>query len=269
MTEMSFTEEYVPVGDLVIDRTVQRSTVDMKKVERLKRTWNDGAVGYLVVSSRKDGSKVLLDGQHRYLAYAQLTDNQGEMLSQVFTGLTLEQEAQLFLDTNYGNQPSLLDKFRVRVVAGDPVAIEINEMVRAYGWDISNNVQAGYIQAVAAVERIYRTGEALKETVEPHVLLSTLMVITHAWGLDRLGVQAVIMEGVAAIIAENDINLDLERLTRTLKTYPGGPLALHTDATQIASLKGGKVTMGVAEQLVDHYNKGRKTRTLTDWRRRR
>jgi Family of unknown function (DUF6551) len=267
MSENSFTEQYVPVGDLEVDRTVQRSSVDFRKVERLKRNWNPDAVGMIVVSQRNAVTKVVLDGQHRYLAYAQLTDNQGEMLAQVFTGLSLEQEAQLFLDTNYGNQPTLLDKFRVRVVAKDDVAVAVNRMVRSYGWDIGNNTGDGNISAVGALERIYKIGEALE--LEPHLLQSTLMVLTHAWGQERGAVQAVILEGIAALIGEDDVNLDLKRLETALKTYPGGPLGLHTDATALAALKQGKVTMAVAIQVTDHYNKGRKTKTLSPWRRHR
>lgn len=265
MSELTFTEQYVPVGKLEIDRTVQRSTVDMRKVERLKRDWNDAAVGYVVVSERKSGQMVVLDGQHRYLAFAALSDNQGEMMAQVFKNLTLEEEAQLFLDTNNGNQPTRLDKFRVRTVAKDPVAVAVNQMVRSYGWDVNTSAQNGNIQAVGALERIYRTGELLD--LEPHLLQSVLLVITRAWGLDRGGVQAVILEGVAALIGENDINMDLKRLEASLKTYPGGPLGLHTDATTLAALKKGKVTMAVAIQVTDHYNKGRKTKSLSPWRR--
>lgn len=267
MPEKTSTEQYVPVGELTIDRLVQRSNVDFRKVERLKKNWNPDAVGLIVVSQRNKVDKIVLDGQHRYLAFAQLTDNQGEMLAQVFTGLSLQQEAQLFLDTNAGNQPSLLDKFRVKVVAEDEIAVAVNRMVRAYGWDIGNSPNNGSISAVGALERIYKIGETLE--LEPHLLQSTLMVITHAWGLDRGGVQAVIMEGVAALIAENDVNMDLKRLETALKTYPGGALGLHTDSTALAALKQGKVSMAVAIQVTDHYNKGRKARTLSPWRRHR
>lgn len=267
MSDKGFTETMVPVGELSVDRQVQRSTVDFRKVERLKKTWNPNAAGLIVVSQRNAVDKIVIDGMHRYLAYAQLTDNQGEMLAQVFTGLSLEEEAQLFLDTNYGNQPTLLDKFRVRVVARDDVAVSVNRMVRAYGWDISNNAANGNVSAVGALERIYKIGEALE--LEPHLLQSTIMVITHAWGQERGGAQAVILEGIAALIAENDVNLDLKRLETALKTYPGGPLGLHTDATSLAALKQGKVSMAVAIQVTDHYNKGRKTRTLSPWRRHR
>ncbi len=267
MSEKRFTEMMIPVRDLSIDRTVQRSTVDFRKVERLKRNWNQDAAGLIVVSQRDAVTYVVLDGQHRYLAYAQLTDNNGEMLAQVFSKLSLEEEAELFLLTNAGNQPTLLDKFRVRVVARDAVAVPVSQMVRAYGWDVGPSNAEGYIQAVGALERIYRIGESLE--LEPHLLQSTLMVITRAWGLDRGGVQAVIMEGIAALIAENDVSLDLNRLQTALKTYPGGPLGLHTDATALAALKQGKVTMAVAIQVTDHYNKGRKTKALSPWRRHR
>lgn len=259
--------EMVKVGDLNIDRTVQRSNIDLKKVERLKRSWNPGAAGVLVVSRRKDRSQVVLDGQHRQMAFAQLSDNQGEIECQVFTDLTLAEEAQLFLDTNFGNQPSLIDKFRVSTVAGNTEAIHITKLIRAFGWDVVNSSNPGSVKAVGALQRIYRLGETLP--LEPHLLHATMMVVTHAWGLDTEGVQAVILEGVAAVIEENDTNLDLKVLETRLARYPGGPSGLHVDATQLAAIKARRVSMAVAEQITDHYNKTAKGKPLPQWRRRK
>jgi hypothetical protein len=266
MTDKKFTEEYVKVGDLQVDRVVQRSTIDQRKVETLKKRWNEGAVGYIVVSRRKDRSMIIIDGQHRWAAYKELTDNQGEMLAQVFEGLTLGDEAQLFLDTNYGNQPTLLDKFRVRTVAGDEVALDITRILRPFGWDVVNSNNPGSVKAVGALERIYKVAKA--SHIEPNILESTFRVITHAWGLDVDGVHAVILVGVSAIIEENDAGLSLEKLEKVMGKYPSGPYGLHVDATQLAALRRTSVGMGVAEQIVEYYNK-QQGKKLPIWRRRK
>jgi len=266
VTEYNFTEEWIPVADLDIDRAVQRSTFDKAKVERFKRNFNPAALGIITVSKRNAVTLVIIDGMHRTETVRQLTTNEGKMLCHVFTGLTKAEEAQMFLDLNAGTQPTVLDKFRVRITAEDQVAIKINEMAHAYGWTISPVPGDGNIQCVKTLERIHVLSQKLE--AEPNLLQVVFMAVSHAWGKDRAGVHAVILEGIAALVGEHGSNLDLEVLQRKLRDYPGGPNGLHTDATTLARMRRGKVSMAVAEQLTDEYNKGRKTKGLHPWRRR-
>lgn len=266
MTEYNFTEEWIPVTELDIDRAVQRSTFDRAKVERFKRNFNPAALGIITVSRRNQVTLVIIDGMHRTETVRQLTTNEGEILCHVFTGLTRAQEAQMFLDLNAGTQPTVLDKFRVRITAGDQVAIKINEMANVYGWTITAMPGDGNIQCVKTLERIYNLSQKLE--MEPHLLQVVFMAVTHAWGKDKAGVHAVILEGIAALVGEHGANVDLDVLQRKLRDYPGGPNGLHTDATTLARMRRGKVSMAVAEQLTDEYNKGRRTKQLHPWRRR-
>ena len=266
MTEYNFTEEWIPVSELSIDRAVQRSTFDRRKVERFKRHFNPAALGVITVSRRNAATIVIIDGMHRTETVKELTTNEGKVLSHVFTGLTRAEEAQMFLDLNAGTQPSVLDKFRVRLTAEDPVAIDIDKMCKAYGWTVSSNQGNGTIQCVKTLERIYTLSQKLE--AEPGLVQVVLMSITHAWGKDKNGVQAVILEGIAALVGEHGSNVDLDILQKKLEAYPGGPMGLHTDAVTLASMRRGKVSMAVAERLTDEYNKGRKTKALHPWRRR-
>lgn len=266
MTEYKFTEEWIPVSELDIDRAVQRSSFDQRKVERFKRNFNPAALGVITVSRRNRVTLVIIDGMHRTQTVRELTTGEGKVLCHVFENLTRAEEAQMFLDLNAGTQPTVLDKFRVRLTAEDPVAIEIDKLTKAYGWTITPSQGPGNLQCVAALERIFKASEKLG--AEPSLLQATLMLVTHAWGTDKAGVQAVILEGIAALVAEHGSNLDLEILQRKLQTYPGGPMGLHTDAVTLAGMRRGKVSMAVAERLTDEYNKGRKTKTLHPWRRR-
>ena len=265
--DQEFTEEWIPVSELEVDPEVQRHHLDYKKIERIKRNFNPGAVGLITVSRRNRVTNIVLDGMHRKNVVAQLTDGQGKMLARVFTGLTRAEEAQMFLDLNYGNQPNILDKFRMRIIAGDQVAIQIADMVRAYGWTINYNNTDGNLQAVKSLERIYTN--SVRQEKDPNILQLTIMVVTRAWGLERAGAQAVILDGVAAFLSEHTSNVDIDSLVKRLKNYKGGPQAFHVNATALAALKTIRVSMAVADLLTDLYNSGRSERNaLPPWRRR-
>lgn len=265
--ELKFTEEWVKVGELEVDATIQRDHLDLNKINRMVSAYNPAALGVITVSKRNRVTKIILDGQHRVQTVSRVTDNTGELLCHVFSGLTRAQEAQMFLDLNNGNPVSLLDKFKVRLVAEDPIAMEIDKLTKAYGWTIGNSSKIGSIQCVGTVEKIYRA--SLKAEAEPNYLQVALLLVTHAWGNDKDGVQAAILDGLSAVAAEYGSDIDLSVLERKLKNYKGGPMGLHTDGGQLAALKNGRVAMGVAERVVDFYNVGaRKNRELHPWRRR-
>lgn len=266
MTEAKFNEELVHVGDLSIDRAVQRDHLDLRKVERMVARWNPSAVGVITVSQRNAVTRVVIDGMHRVQAYKELTDNTGEMLCQVFKGLSRKDEAQMFLDLNAGTQPTLIDKYKKRIITEDPVAVGINELLKSYGFTIDNNNQNGCINAVGAVERVYN--KSLKLEAEPNLLQLVLISVTYAWGTDRDGVVASILEGLGAFFAVHGSAVDLDRFKRKLETYKGGPMGLLKDARGLAAVRRGRVSMAVAELLTDDYNKGAKTKFLQSWKQR-
>lgn len=266
MTKRPYEVERIKVNDLEVDPKVQRSFLDRRKIRRIVENYNAGALGVITVSKRNPVTYIVLDGAHRVEATRIVTEGAGEMECHVFENLTIEEEAEMFLDLNYSNQPTLLDKFRVRIVKGDPVAIAIDEQVRMYGWKIDAAPGTANLQCVGALERINRASE--KYEAEPPLIQAVMLVVTRAWGHDRFGAQAVILEGLAALLVEYGSLIDLDSLAKRLKDYKGGPRGLHTDATSLAAMKQGKVSMAVAERLVDEYNKGRRGKHLHPWRRR-
>lgn len=257
MNKVKYTTETIPVGRLTVDRNVQRSGFEFHKIERMKAGWNDAAIGIITVSRRKDRSEVILDGAHRHRVYSELTDNMGEVACHVFEGLTSAEEAEIFLALNNTTQPTLIDKFRVRIVRGDPDAVAIDEIVRGYTWSISRQPSNHNVAAVGTLEKLYRLSEKLE--IEPNLVQSVMLVITRAWGGERAGGAAVILEGLGRMIAENRAKINLEDLINKLKSYQGGPATLHAEATQMAVLRRGRVSMAVAELAVEAYNKGRRS----------
>ncbi len=88
-------DELLSTGDLFSGQPYQRP-VKERVVEKLVREWDPRLLTPLVVSYR-DGRYNLVDGQHR--ACGARMRNGGKdvvMLCQVYTGLTYEQEAELY-----------------------------------------------------------------------------------------------------------------------------------------------------------------------------
>ena len=272
VTPPEFSEEYIKVKDLSIDRVVQRGFLDPKKVERIVKNFNPSALNVVVVSRRGKMVNVVLDGAHRVEAVRRLTGGDGEVLCHVFTDLPIEVEAKMFLDLNAGSQPHLIDRFKVRIVAGDPVANAMNEILHAYGWKVDNRSGSGFFQPVGAAEKIYQTGltkDVSGDERYPNLFQETIMIISHAWKNDHSSTMAPILEAVSALILEYGDALDTSRLERILAEYSGGPRGLLEDGRQLARSLRGRPSMGVAQRLVDEYNKGLKSRKLYGWRRSR
>jgi hypothetical protein len=267
-----FRTEVLPVRELEIDRKVQREIYSDRKVENIMKNFNAAALGVITVSRRNAVTQVIVDGWHRWSAVKILTDNNGEMLCNVFEDLTLEEEAQLFLDLNDGTQPNVMDRFRARLIVGDPVATDIDKVTKYYGWVIQRQGGNGTLQCVQAVERVYRKSAAAGD--EPNVLQEVVMVLNRAWGNDKHAGSAVIIEALAAFISEYGSKIDFDRLYRRLGEYPGGPSSLLNDSQTIAAARRMRVPMAVADQITDNYNRnvsgpGLKAKALPAWRRSR
>lgn len=262
-----FTVEELAVNDLVIDRRVQREGLNRVKVREIVTEYNHGALGVVTVSLRTDRSLVIIDGQHRVEATRIVTDNVGLIKCHVFRGLTLAEEAAMFLALNNTTKPPIIDKFKVlrsaEGVKGD-AARDIAELLGAYGFQISNVAANGNINAVNVVVRLYELSRKLD--AEPNLIVATILTISRAWGNDRFGTQGPILEGIGRMYAEYGSRLDLDHLISVLKDYQGGPRSLLGEARQLSALTKSKVSMAVAEILVTHYNKGRRSRSLEKWR---
>lgn len=261
-----YSEEELSVSELGIDHRVQRAMVDMNKVQSIVSNYNADAIGIITVSRREDGTQIVLDGWHRTEAMRRITDNQGTIHARVFEGLTLQEEASMFLALNTTNQPKLYDRWKVRVTEGDPVAVQATETLRHFGWKPNNQMVDGTMCAIGSLERIFLLSE--KAQVEPNLVHAVIMVITKAWGHNRYGVVAPIFEGIGRLIAEHGSKLDLGHLVSVLKEYKGGPQTLHQEARVLGGLRNIRISMAVADQLTERYNKGKKAEKnqLPQWR---
>ena len=258
----------VPVADLEVDPKVQRDHVDWRKIERMGREFNEDSLGIVTVSRRTtpngtEVAKIILDGQHRHIVVKERTDNTGTMLCRVFEGLTPQEESWIFLQLNAGNQPNLIDKYRQRLRAEEPVAVAIDEILKTFGLGVANNSNPGSIACVGALQKVYLN--SIKNDFEPNLLDLSLRAIVSAWGIEPQGLQGTLVEGVSLLLAKRGAQMDFEFFIEKLKNYKGGALALHTNARANAATRGSRLPHSVADLLTDWYNKGGRKNKLPVW----
>ena len=254
LADRPYTVEEIPVNELLVDPRVQREHFKPLKVEKIFRNYNPSALGIITVSRRKDRGMYILDGWHRVEAYRRLTDNAGTVPCHVFEGLTLEEEAAVFLDSNFRETPNIMDRFKVQLTKGDPKSLEIDRLTKQYDWTVSATPANGNINAIGALGRMYDLSEKLE--LEPHLIQIVLITITRAWGHERQGAQSVLLEGLGRLWAEHGEKINLDRLVETLRDFPDGPYGLHQAASSVSRSRGLKLPMAVADIVTERYNRG-------------
>ncbi len=261
---MSSYQKSVSLDAVIVDQRVQRTEgPDQRRVDKMASMFNPDALGVLILSEREDGTLVCLDGMHRCLS-ARKAGHTALMESKVFTGLTLPEEASLFLLYNDKKDPSAVSKFNARVVAGDPVAQEIDRIVRSHGWKVSVSTHPGCINAINKTENVYRTGAGSVANGEhPDILDRVLSIITAAWGYDQHGVHQAMLAGVAQVIGRFGTMVDSDKMVAEI----GGtrPEMILGRARSLAGIQGGSVAAALAKIISGMHDNRRRTNLLPPW----
>ncbi len=253
------------VDDITIDPRVQREEgVDERRVERMAAAFDPDALGILVLSQRNDGTLVCLDGAHR-CATARRVGWNTYLDARIFRGLSLAEEASLFLLYNDKKDPSAISKFKARVITGDDVAVEINAVIKKHGWTVSTEKsKGGVVSAAEAMERVYRKASgALAEGAHPEILDRTFAVVTEAWGHEPSATAAPVLEAIAQLFGRFGSAVDGEKLIRELQDTQ--PRRLIGQAKSLKDLQGGTVPAALAKILVGMHNRRRRTNLLPEW----
>lgn len=269
MTTAHTTLRKVSLSDLTTNDVTQRvEGVDRRRVDRMASEFDPTALGVIVVSHREDGSMKVLDGMHRITAagkagYSRKVD------ALVFTGLTRAEEAELFLRYNTKKDPSALSKFKARVTANDPVAVDIDRIVREAGLYFSRGGRGqesnvGAVGAVVQLEAAYTSCSGVKpKGAYPGVLTDVLTVLVEAWGKDPASVDALLISGMAKVLGVYGDQVDLDRMVTSLSAMAPG--LLKSKARGRAEVVRTRVADMVAWFIVDQYNRGKRKGNLPAW----
>lgn len=244
-------------GELKVDPRVQRA-VDETQVKRLIAEWDDDYAGALIGSQRDDGFVYLLDGYQRKTALVRAGLPDYTIPVVVHTGLTIQEEAEIFLATNRGRKNvTPYWKFHVGLAAEDPVAVAVNEVVESLGFHVAPASSEKGIGCVATLERI--VGKSGRSIDEQKVVLERAIAMFHeVWGNSGMDWwRGEVLEGLAIFYSKHLGNpiLSEASLKRNLRKMTVSQMLTKAKAR---SERSNRVSPQVAAVIEDLYDSGKK-----------
>jgi hypothetical protein len=256
----------IPANRLTVDPEVQRQ-VDPGRVRKIAAAWDSLQVGVLTVSKRQalfmgapgdvDASEefVVLDGQTRLGAFREVCgeDTNQTLTCQVYTGLTRQEEAAMFLAHNDRKAVLTRDRFRLSMVAGETWALDIHDIAARHGWYVAGGEKlpgkSRVFTAIGAAERVYRLDDGA-------TLKKTFAVIATAWNGSPSAVSSETLYGVGLLLARHSLEAkQLHGLTTKLSKTPLGVYV--GDVAADRRRNGGTIAKAAYEYTVAIYNRGR------------
>lgn len=230
-------------------------------VEKIESHFNPALVGTLAVSERSKTKFAVIDGQTRAEGMRRAGKTEAPCL--VYHGLSQAEEAALFslFQTERRGMTSA-NRFNAQVVAKDPTALAINEILEGLGFEIGVSSARNVIGAVAAVEYCYhgaRTGLAAKKIANAELLVKVLETIKGAWPtLPDTAKSAQMIRGLGFFLANQGKDLsdaNIARLVARLSKVQ--PSELATRAQQLREGRGMSANSPayLAEAIEAQYRK--------------
>ncbi len=246
---------WVPLGKMRVSSVAQRE-LNQSRVDRLASNLDLEQLGFPTVSERS-GHFWIIDGQHRIEALRAFGFGPEEQVQcQVYTGLTEQDEAEMFLQINDTLAVHAFDKFTKGVEAGREMECEIDRVVRANGLVVSRDNVDGAIAAVGTLRRIYQRSDS-------KTLARTLRITRDAYG--DPGLTAPILDGIGLVCARYNGELDEAEAIRKLSAAHGGSNGLLGKAETLRRSTGNQKGHCVAAAAVDIINAGRGGKKLPNW----
>lgn len=248
----------LPPADLKVDSYAQRS-YDPRHAKRLSDNWNSRKLGVLKGSKRSDDYVYVFDGQHRLGALRNLgADAPGLVPVLVYEGLSVAEEAEMFVAENAENRkPNPIDVFRLQVVAGDPVATEIQKVLDDHGLTVQFGYTANSIASVSALRWLHAMdGNRLIHQV--------LDIVENAWGpTNRDARDGHLLKALGyVLIKAKGHPLDVSSLQDKLGASGKPSLIVGAARTYRIATKQA-LWLQVAQGIVDIYNHQRSSRRVT------
>lgn len=183
----------VPVDLLDVDYSYQR--VRTAHVNKIYDKWDPNQCDYLIVSYRDD-KFYIIDGQHRY--YAALARGVKDLPCIIRTGLTMEDEARIFVEMNTSRKPlNPFDTFKANIANGNEnipevkVDMIIKRVCDKYGIIVkkTTNKEAKILRSVSKAREIISSsehGEHRLDWIFDLILKSNWSECPEAYGSDFL-----------------------------------------------------------------------------------
>lgn len=190
--------------------------VNPKEVDRLIREWDDRLFDPIIVSFR-DGKFNVVDGQHRIAALRKMNDGNGVMVKcKVYSGLTYEQEAELYYKLDKAKKRLSLSQ-STNALAESGADAEVTEVKRlveicGFAWALGkSHGKTGEIVSTRALMNAYRqlNGPAFSRM---------LSLMWSAWQGDPRSLTAAVISGMTLFVKTYGTELDDKAFIKRLST---------------------------------------------------
>ena len=184
----------IPIKDIKF-APYQRD-VKPTKVRKITRNFVPDVIGVALVSYR-NGDFWCIDAQHRIKALEEL--GYTDILCQVITGLTYEQECYRFILLNTGRTQLTANQiFHGRVEEKDREALMIVRLFDEYNFDYNKNNSVKDNNVIGAVSKFVKMQKSYGTPMVDRVL----NVLRNAWFGDKASLSSVIISGLATYFAQ-------------------------------------------------------------------
>jgi hypothetical protein len=250
------TYQQVPLERITIDARVQREVLPTKLQKMVSTFCWAGIDSAPVILSHRGGKYIVLDGQHRILAVEKQGLRNGAkehtIGAMVYSDLTLEQEALLFLLLNDQSKVNAAATFNVLVTAGVESACAVNKVISHHGLNVGTN--NNQFAAVGAAMRISRWPNGLS------TLNTTFDILTRAFPdpvPTNRPLREEIVTAVARIVHRYGDDLKVDPFVRMLQNRYSAQDAsdrILAAGEALRAANNASKTLNIAGALVTNYN---------------
>lgn len=161
MTE-ELTIETLPVDELLIEPSYQRTEISGKLIAEITKKFNPKKFGPIAVNIRSDGKKFVVDGQHRLESAKKMGFK--TIVCEVSYGLNLNEEAEKFRGYNHRVTVSPLSQYRASCAALEYDAVELKNMMAKYGYRSGKNGET-CVSCIAEIRKRWGKNPKLVESI--------------------------------------------------------------------------------------------------------
>ena len=208
--------------------------VKQSKVNKITRNFVPDVMGVALVSFR-NGEFYCIDAQHRIEALKKL--GYTEILCQVLTGLTYEQECYRFVLLNTGRtQLTANQVFHGRVEEKEEDAVALVEMFKKYRFEYNKNNGIKEDNLIGAVSKFVK----MQKSFGMNRVERVLRILRNAWYGDKHSLSSAIISGLSTFLEENP-GADELILTKALeKVMPNILIAQANNYVKCDMLRPGR-----------------------------
>lgn len=249
-------EKLIPFNQLA--KAAYNRPIKRAKVNKIKRDFHEDMVQPAIVSFR-DGRYYIIDHQHQSQAIYELNDSDPNTLIRcdVRTGLTYEQEADLYYRLNTGSDAlSAIDLIVGRIEAKEPIALEFRDVVESCGYVVGGHTK----KSLRAVSRAF----GLFKTPDGKEVLSEILSITSAcWPDNPAGADSRIIDGLVLFLEHHRLEYQRTRFIKAMSSVD--PRDIVKKATAFYRQMDSKAftrSYCIYTTLINYYNAGLRNRLV-------